>query len=122
MSTHNLGSADQISDGERLLVQLKGREIAVFNVNEEYHAYVNWCAHQAGPVCEGSLTGTMEAEYDSESGNTKLDYCKEGKILNCPWHGWEYDITSGKCLSRKGVVLPEYDVEVQGDDLILTLG
>lgn len=122
MSTYNIGSVDQISDGERILVQLQGREIAVFNVDGEYHAYVNWCAHQAGPVCEGNITGTMEGEYDPKSGKTTLDYCKEGKILNCPWHGWEYDITTGECLSRQGVVLPEYDVEERDNELILSLG
>lgn len=121
MSTYNIGSADQVSEGERLLVELQGKEIAVFNVDGEYHAYVNWCAHQAGPACEGNVTGTMEAEYDSEEDNVKLDYCKEGQILNCPWHGWEYDLTSGECLSRQNVILPEYNIQVQDGDLILSL-
>lgn len=121
MSTHNLGSADQVPEGDRIIVELQGKEIAVFNVDGEYYAYVNWCAHQGGPSCEGNVTGTMEAEYDNENGNVELNYCKEGKILNCPWHGWEYDLTSGECLSRQGVMLPQYDIKEQEGELILSL-
>lgn len=121
MSTHNIGSADQVPEGERLIVELRGKQIAVFNIDGEYYAYVNWCAHQGGPACEGNITGTTEAEYDNETGELKLDYCREGEILNCPWHGWEYDITSGECLSRQGVILPKYDVEEKDGKLIVSL-
>lgn len=121
MSTHNIGPADQVPEGGRLVVELQGKQIAVFNIDDEYYAYVNWCAHQAGPACEGNITGTMEAEYDNAEGKLELDYCKEGEILNCPWHGWEYDLTTGESLSRQGVVLPQYDVEEQGGNLIVSL-
>ena len=121
MSVHNIGPAEQVAEGERLVVELKGKEIAVFQVEGEYYAYVNWCAHQAGPACEGNITGTVEAEYDGDSGGLEVEYCKQGEILNCPWHGWEYDLTSGECLSRQGVILPQYDVEVEDGDLLVSL-
>lgn len=121
MSIHNIGPADDVAEGERIIVEVKGKEIAVFNVDGKYYAYVNWCAHQGGPSCEGNVTGTMEAEYDREEEKVELNYCKEGEILNCPWHGWEYDLTSGKCLSRQDVILPEYDIQEQDGELILSL-
>lgn len=121
MSEHVVASAEELSEGDRLLVQLEGREIGVFRIEGELHAYTNWCAHQAGPVCEGHVTGTTEASFDSDTLETELDYCREDEILNCPWHGWEYDLTSGECLSRGEVELPSYPVEERDGDIVITL-
>jgi len=121
MSGHVVGDAGEVGEGERLVTELKGREIAVFNLDGEYRAYLNWCAHQGGPVCEGNLTGTVEASYDRDSGETSLDWSREGEVLMCPWHGWEYDVTSGECLSRKSVTLPSYPVEVRDGKLVVRM-
>jgi len=121
MSEHVVAEAGEIGDGERLIVQLEGRDIAVFYVDGEYHAYTNWCAHQSGPCCEGTLTGTMTASFDRDSLETSLEWTGEGHILNCPWHGWEYDVTTGECLSRNRVRLPAHDVEVRDGEIVVSL-
>ena len=53
--------------------------------------------------------------------NIVENWVKEGKILNCPWHGWEYDIKTGVCLSRRSVKLPSYPVRVEDGKIIVTL-
>jgi len=121
MSDHVVCRVDELDEGERVVVQLEGREIGVFNLDGKYRAYANWCAHQSGPICEGSVTGTWEAEYDRDEMDTELTYCREGEILNCPWHGWEYDVGTGDCLSREGIKLPSYPVEVRGDEIVVSL-
>ena len=121
MSDHVVASADEIGEGERALVQLKGREIGVFNVDGEYHAFANWCAHQSGPCCEGPITGTQGAEFDRDTLEYTLEWIKEGQILNCPWHGWEFDVTTGECLSRKGKSLASFPVRVEDGDVVVTL-
>jgi nitrite reductase/ring-hydroxylating ferredoxin subunit len=120
MEDHVVAKEAEFSENERIIVQLKGREIAVFNVDGEYHAYTNWCAHQSGPICEGELSGTSEATFDPETLELELEWGREDEILNCPWHGWEYDVTTGECLSRKGIQLPEYPVRVEDDEIIVT--
>lgn len=121
MTEHVVASVSDLDDGERIVTQLEGREICVFNVEGEYRAYTNWCPHQAGPACEGAITGTTEATFDRENLETELCYTKEGQILNCPWHGWEYDITTGECLSRQQVKLPEYPVAVKDGQIVVSL-
>lgn len=121
MTEHTVASDEELNEGERLVVQLEGREIGVFRVDGELYAYNNWCAHQAGPICEGNVTGTTEATFDSDTLETKLEYKCDGEVLNCPWHGWEYDLTSGDCLSRNGVQLPSYPVEERDGDIVVTL-
>lgn len=101
---------EEIPDGERITIELEGKEISVFNVEGEYYAYLNWCAHQGGPACEGVISGTMENDFDKDDLEDNFEWCREGEILNCPWHAWEYDITTGECLSRTDVSLPSYPV------------
>jgi nitrite reductase (NADH) small subunit len=121
MSKHIVGTKEELKKGNHLVVQVKGRELGIFEKDGEYKAFLNWCAHQSGPICEGHLEGTVEASYDSDIMETTLEYCREGEILHCPWHGWEYDITSGECLSRKGVTLPSYPVTVEGDNIVVEI-
>ena len=96
MSDHIVAEVSEIKDGERILVELKGREIGVFYLDGGYYAFANWCAHQGGPWCEGNLTGTFSGKFDRSTLEYRLDWIKEGRILNCPWHGWEYDMRTGR--------------------------
>ena len=122
MTEHTVARVEDLSDGDRIVVQLEGREIGLFNLDGEYKAYLNWCAHQSGPICEGICSGTWEnASFDRDSLEVELEWSSTDNILNCPWHGWEYDLTSGECLSKDGVVLPSYPVRVEGGDIIVSL-
>jgi nitrite reductase (NADH) small subunit len=119
--THIVANADEIADGERIVTQIEGREVAVFQHEGEYFAYLNWCIHQGGPCGEGPLSGTRVASYNQEEGEVESSWEREGEILNCPWHGWEYDLTSGECLSRKDIQLPRYSVEIDDGCIVIKL-
>ena len=67
------------------------RSIGVFNVSGRYYALRNACPHQGAPLCRGSVTGTT---LPGPPGC--YDYAREGEIVRCPWHGWEFDITTGR--------------------------
>jgi nitrite reductase/ring-hydroxylating ferredoxin subunit len=121
MTEYAIADVDEISSGDRLVVQLQGKEIGVFNVNDEYYAYPNWCAHQGGPTCEGPITGTHIAEYDRFSLTLDLEWTKNGEIINCPWHGWEYDIKTGECLSNRNIKLPSYPVTVRDGKILVEI-
>jgi nitrite reductase/ring-hydroxylating ferredoxin subunit len=110
MTKHIICEEEEIEPGERILVELEGRDIAIFNVDGELFCYTNWCVHQAGPICQGTLSGTRKASFDPKTLKTSLKWEKEGEIISCPWHGWEYDIKSGDCLSRTRRRLITHDV------------
>ena len=118
---HLVAAESELAEGDRLTTVVNGLEVSVFNIDGEYRAYVNWCAHQAGPVCEGRISGTMKGTYDRETGDQRLEYVKEGEILNCPWHGWEYNLNTGNCLSRDDVTLPSFLVEVDEGEVFILL-
>ena len=115
-------AADELGDGDKIIVQVEGKEIAVFNVDGEYRAYLNWCPHQGGPCFEGKVSGTRKATYDRERREVSLEWIKEDQIMNCPWHGWEFDLTNGECLSKRSVVLPSFSVEEADGEIRLSLG
>ena len=49
----------------------------------------------------------------TSSGN--IQYEREGIILRCPWHGWEFDLETGDMVADRKFRLRKYDV-VEKDD------
>ena len=72
-------------------VTVRGREIALFNVAGEFFALLNRCPHEGAPLCGGIRVGLLESRDPG-----KYEYSREGEILRCPWHGWEFDLRTGQ--------------------------
>jgi nitrite reductase/ring-hydroxylating ferredoxin subunit len=79
--------------GSRVIVDVEDHSIGVFNVNGEFVAVLNVCPHELGPVCLGRVGGTTLPSPPGE-----YRWGREGEILACPWHGWEFDLLTGKPL------------------------
>jgi nitrite reductase/ring-hydroxylating ferredoxin subunit len=109
-----VAEAGEIPEGGRRLVTVAGREIGVFNVRGRFYALRNRCAHQGGPVCEGDLLAWLRS---SRPGEYDLD--EDRKLLECPWHGWEYDLETGQSWFDPGSTrVRRYPVDVEaGADL-----
>ena len=108
MSKHVVAKVSDVPPGGRKLVTVRGRPIAIFNLEGEFFGLLNRCPHQGGPLCEGLLSGLIEAD---EPGAYR--YSRSGEIIRCPWHGWEFDIRTGQswCDPAK-VQVRNYKVEV----------
>jgi 3-phenylpropionate/trans-cinnamate dioxygenase ferredoxin subunit len=91
MAKHVIASLREFPAGTRKLVDAGGRQIAVFNIKDEFFALANRCPHQGGSLCEGRLIGLIQS---SEPGQYR--YSRRGEIIRCPWHGWEFDLRTGK--------------------------
>jgi len=76
------------------------KEIALFNVKGEFHAIDNFCRHRGGPLGEGTL---------------------ENKFVSCPHHGWVFDVTTGNCVSRGGVIQEKYPVKVEQEEIFIEI-
>ena len=68
MSKHVVATVGEIPPGSRKLVTVRGRSIAVFNLNGEFFGLFNRCPHQGGPMCEGMLTGLIESDEPGHTG------------------------------------------------------
>jgi nitrite reductase/ring-hydroxylating ferredoxin subunit len=91
MARHVVATVDDIPPGKRTLVNVKGRDIAIFNVGGEYFAVGNRCPHEGASLCKGRVVGLVES---SEPGS--YQFSRRGELLRCPWHGWEFDLRTGK--------------------------
>jgi nitrite reductase (NADH) small subunit len=109
MGRHVVGNVTEVQPGERKIIQTEGRSIGVFNVKGTYYALRNNCPHQGAPLCKGHVTGmTLTAPPG------QYVYGRSGEILRCPWHGWEFDILTGKSIYDPNKCLVRtYDVTVE---------
>ena len=108
--------AAELAPGGRRMVAVRGRSIGVFNVDGRFYALRNTCPHQAAPLCRGSVKGMT-----TSSGPGQYEYVREGEILRCPWHGWEYDITTGRSLFDDKVKVVSYPVSVEDGQIYITM-
>ncbi|MBS0562781.1 MAG: Rieske (2Fe-2S) protein [Proteobacteria bacterium] len=91
MSRHVVATVGEIAPGTCKIVTVKGREIGVFHVDDEYYALINRCPHEGAPLCKGALISRFEADRPGEYRLTQ-----RGRMLRCPWHCWEFDIATGQ--------------------------
>src|SRR5262245_65664365 len=93
-------AASEIAPGTGKTVTVDGKDVALFNVDGTFHAIDNECPHRGGPLGEGDL---------------------EGCIVTCPWHAWQYDITTGES-TADDLTGRRAATEVESGDLSLAAG
>ena len=91
----------EIPEGSIKEVQVAGEPIALANVAGTVYAISNTCLHRGGPLGAGQL---------------------EGKVVTCPWHGWQFDVTTGKAVESPNAGVACYTVEVRGEEVFVSLG
>lgn len=114
MKRHRVASLDELAVGPTM-VNVNGLEIGLYRVGDTVRAWRSSCPHQGAPVCRGTISGT-----NLESDVYEYKHGREGEILQCPWHGWEFDLLTGRHLVKQSKAkLHGYQVEVDGDDIYL---
>jgi len=92
-----VAKTDEIVPGQGKMIEVGGKKIALFNVEDSFYAIDDTCTHRGGPLSEGVL---------------------EGKQVTCPWHGATYDVTSGEVLGPPAIQgVARYNVRVEGSDI-----
>jgi nitrite reductase (NADH) small subunit len=94
-----IATVDQIPEGKGISITADGKQIALFNSNGQIYAVGGTCPHLGGPLGEGYL---------------------DDNLVTCPWHGWQFDIKSGKCENMPGECIATYPIEIVGNDIFLT--
>lgn len=98
--TIRLISAAEVPAGRSAEVVADGRIFAVFNVDGVFHVLDGICPHAGGPLGKGMLRGTT---------------------VTCPWHGWQFDVTSGQhCLNAR-ICQTRFPCEVVDGDVVATV-
>jgi len=96
--------------------ELDGLSIGVFNVGGRFHALHNRCPHRGGELCRGPVTGTAVL-----TGDYRFRYGRDGELVRCAWHGWEFEIESGRCLVDPRIRARTFPVEIEADSVYVVV-
>ena len=118
MARHVVGRVSDFPPGTHKVVTAGRGEIGVFNVGGRFYALPNVCPHQFGPLCEGRVGGTMAC---SAATGWRHEWVREGEVVTCPWHGLEFDITTGRCLASSRLRVRTYAVEIEDGQVTVTV-
>src|SRR5216683_1271932 len=92
---------DDLDEGELLAVEVDGEPICLAKIDGNIYAITDNCTHISGPLNEGEL---------------------DGEVLTCPWHGAQFNITTGKVLrgpARQDIAT--YAVKVEDNAVFVSL-
>ncbi len=92
---------NDIAEGTGKSITVDGKSVAVFNVQGKFYAIDNNCAHRGGPIGDGMLEGT---------------------VATCPWHGWQWEVTSGKSLFSPDIAVKSYPLRVEENEIYIDVG
>ncbi|MBI4556013.1 MAG: non-heme iron oxygenase ferredoxin subunit [Candidatus Hydrogenedentes bacterium] len=96
-----VAQVSEIAPGKAKEIEVEGKTIAVFNVDGKFYAIDGVCTHVGGPLAEGDL---------------------QGCTVTCPWHGAEFDVTSGKVLGPPADdSVASYPTRTEGNDILIDM-
>lgn len=95
-----VANTDELEPGQGMVAEVDGKEIALFNIGGTFYALDNTCVHRGGPLGEGDL---------------------DGEVVTCPWHGWEYNVTTGACITNPSACVATFPVAVEGNEITIEI-
>ena len=108
-----VASQAALAEEGRKVVSVGGVEIGIFLVGTEIVAWLNHCPHQGGPVCQGRLMKAVEERLDDDKKSLGIHY-REGSLnIVCPWHGFEFDVRTGKYAGATSLKLKSVPVSIR---------
>ncbi len=92
-------AASEIAPGTGKTVTVEGKELALFNIDGTFRAIDNECPHRGGPLGEGDV---------------------EGCLVTCPWHAWQFDVTTGESVTDD-MKVATYETKLEGDTVLVAI-
>ncbi len=94
-----MATVGELAPGHAKEVEHDGRIYALFGLEDGRIAAVDGiCPHQGGPLADGPV---------------------EGSCVTCPWHGWQFDVTTGATPINTKLKLPVFEVRMEGEDVLV---
>jgi len=112
---YRVATLDDWGERDCRVVTVQGRQIGIVRVDGEFFALRNTCPHKGAPLCEGTVSGTFLPSQPND-----YVYGMDNRVLRCPWHGWEFDLRTGRSLFQPDEVsVKTYRVTVEDGAVIL---
>lgn len=95
-----IASTTDVPSGEGREFVAGGRIVALFHTQDGFHAMDGICPHAGGPLAQGRMNGC---------------------VVTCPWHGWQFDVTTGRHCLNAQLQHPSFPVTVENNDVFVDL-
>lgn len=89
----------ELSEGQMMLVSVGNEHVVIGRCATGYAAFSNYCTHRGGPLADGALVGCA---------------------VQCPWHGSQFDIHSGRVIAGPAThKIHTFDIEVRDGEVYI---
>jgi nitrite reductase (NADH) small subunit len=95
---HRVGRLEDLPEDRGTLVEVDGREIALFRRGDEVFALDNACPHRGAALAFGEV---------------------RGDVVYCPVHAWPFQLSTGRCTEYRDAAVDRYRVTVEGGEIYL---
>lgn len=116
-----VGTSEQVPERGRLIVQVGRTTVGIFRVDGSLYAYENVCRHQGGPACQGRIMPRVREVLRDDQGSAGLAFDENDMHVVCPWHGFEYSITTGRHAGSSEIGLTAFPVEEEEGHVYVTV-
>lgn len=97
----------EIPAGQKRVFDVGRRRVICVNFNGRFLAVQAVCPHRGADLAFGDVCGTM-----LESEPHSYVYGKHDQLIRCPWHGWQFDIETGRSVFDDRTRIATYPTEV----------
>ncbi|WP_181350457.1 Rieske 2Fe-2S domain-containing protein [Thalassobacillus sp. CUG 92003] len=105
---HKLCHISELEERKPIAFDLEGLEVGIIFSKGQVYAYENNCPHFGGPVCLGDVFSQIKLELNDQQ-MVVDEYTDENELrLVCPWHGFEYELKTGKCTIEPNLSLRKF--------------
>jgi nitrite reductase (NADH) small subunit len=104
------------SEGRPLVVSASGRELAIVHWKGQVYALRNVCPHMSASFADGAAHDRVVC-----GANWEVDIDEGQPLLRCPWHGWDYDMRTGRCIGDPKLRVKTYAARVAGSKVVVDI-
>jgi nitrite reductase/ring-hydroxylating ferredoxin subunit len=106
---------DAPPEGAVRMLDVGGHRVGIYRVAGDLHALADRCPHRGARLCAGRVATPIEL------GTGGVTVGARNSVVRCPWHKWEFEIATGRCLVDPRLRVRRYLVRVEGDEVVVTL-
>lgn len=119
MARHTVCKLSDVKEGKVFPATVgKARIVISRDTGGDVKAFSGRCPHQGACLEFGQVTEMVEGDTLND-----LTVDKTHHVLRCPWHGFEFSLNTGQAVvenfNGKFLKLRRYDVEIEGDDIVV---
>lgn len=113
--------SDEIKEGGVRIVEIGDLELGFIRHKGACYAYRNHCPHQGGPACEGLRIPQVKDMIDKDGFYLGQSFDEDDMHIICPWHGYEFHLSTGAHVCDKRLRLQKFEVAEQEGNVYVTV-